>query len=80
MRPIVTPITRVTVLALLSCASLAQAQIPIRVTDVRAVEGSAGFHGVAVPVNVSGPPPRPLEAYDVHVRGDEIYVSRRKGA
>ena len=30
--------------------------------------------------NVSGPPPRPLEAYDVHVRGDEIYVSRRKGA
>ena len=57
MRPIVTRITRVTVLALLSCASLAQAQIPIRVTDVRAVEGSAGFHGVAVPVNVSGPPP-----------------------
>jgi Rieske Fe-S protein len=30
--------------------------------------------------NISGPPPRPLEAYDVHVRGDEIYVSRRKGA
>ena len=30
--------------------------------------------------NVSGPPPRPLEAYDVHVRGDEVYVSRRKGA
>jgi Rieske Fe-S protein len=30
--------------------------------------------------NVSGPPPRPLEAYDVHERGDEIYVSRRKGA
>ena len=30
--------------------------------------------------NISGPPPRPLEAYDVHVRGDEVYVSRRKGA
>ncbi len=29
--------------------------------------------------NVSGPPPRPLELYDVHVRGQEIYVSR-KGA
>ncbi len=30
--------------------------------------------------NVSGPPPRPLEAYDVHVRGDEIVVSRKRGA
>lgn len=30
--------------------------------------------------NISGPPPRPLEAYDVHVRGDELHVSRRKGA
>jgi cytochrome b6-f complex iron-sulfur subunit len=30
--------------------------------------------------NVSGPPPRPLEAYDVHVRGQEIYVSRKQGA
>ena len=30
--------------------------------------------------NISGPPPRPLEAYDVHVRGDDVYVSRRKGA
>jgi Rieske Fe-S protein len=27
---------------------------------------------------VSGPPPRPLEVFDVQVRGDEIYV-RRKG-
>ncbi|HLH07659.1 MAG TPA: Rieske 2Fe-2S domain-containing protein [Terriglobales bacterium] len=30
--------------------------------------------------NVSGPPPRPLEAYEVHVRGQEIYVSRKQGA
>ncbi|HLK33526.1 MAG TPA: Rieske (2Fe-2S) protein, partial [Terriglobales bacterium] len=30
--------------------------------------------------NVSGPPPRPLEQYDVHVRGDEIIVSRRQEA
>ncbi len=28
--------------------------------------------------NVSGPPPRPLEAFDVHVRGDEIVVSRKR--
>jgi Rieske Fe-S protein len=28
--------------------------------------------------NVSGPPPRPLEAYDVHVRGEEIVVSRKR--
>jgi cytochrome b6-f complex iron-sulfur subunit len=28
--------------------------------------------------NISGPPPRPLEVFDVQVRGDEIYV-RRKG-
>ena len=28
--------------------------------------------------NISGPPPRPLLAYDVQVRGDEIYVSRRR--
>jgi len=27
--------------------------------------------------NVSGPPPAPLEAYDVSVRGDEVVVSRR---
>ena len=26
--------------------------------------------------NVSGPPPRPLPRFDVHVRGDEIFVSR----
>ncbi len=30
--------------------------------------------------NISGPPPRPLEAYDVHVKGNEIYVSRKQGA
>jgi cytochrome b6-f complex iron-sulfur subunit len=30
--------------------------------------------------NISGPPPRPLEAYDVHVRGDEIVVSRKHEA
>jgi cytochrome b6-f complex iron-sulfur subunit len=28
--------------------------------------------------NVSGPPPRPLEAFDVHVRGDEVVVSRKR--
>jgi len=27
--------------------------------------------------NVSGPPPKPLEAYDVIVKGDEVAVSRR---
>ena len=26
--------------------------------------------------NVAGPPPRPLEAYTVNVRGDEVVVSR----
>lgn len=30
--------------------------------------------------NVSGPPPRPLEAFDVHVRGDEVVVSRKREA
>lgn len=30
--------------------------------------------------NVSGPPPRPLEEYDVHVRGEEIVVARRTRA
>jgi cytochrome b6-f complex iron-sulfur subunit len=25
---------------------------------------------------VSGPPPRPLEQYAVHVRGDEVVISR----
>ena len=26
--------------------------------------------------NVSGPPPRPLEAYEVHVRGEDIVVTK----
>lgn len=30
--------------------------------------------------NVSGPPPRALDPYDVHVRGEEIYVSRKQVA
>lgn len=30
--------------------------------------------------NVSGPPPRPLDSYDVHVSGDEVMVSRKQGA
>jgi Rieske Fe-S protein len=30
--------------------------------------------------NVAGPPPRPLESYAVHVNGDDIVVSRRRGA
>jgi len=30
--------------------------------------------------NISGPPPRPLESYVVHVRGDEIVVSRKREA
>ncbi len=30
--------------------------------------------------NISGPPPRPLEAFDVQVRGDEIFVRRRREA
>ena len=30
--------------------------------------------------NVSGPPPRPLDGFDVHVRGDEIVVSRKREA
>lgn len=28
--------------------------------------------------NISGPPPRPLESYQVHVRGDEIVVTRKR--
>src|SRR5512146_1300994 len=28
--------------------------------------------------NISGPPPRPLELYEVHVRGDEVVVSRKR--
>ena len=27
--------------------------------------------------NISGPPPRPLEAFEVQVKGDEIFVRRR---
>jgi cytochrome b6-f complex iron-sulfur subunit len=30
--------------------------------------------------NVSGPPPRALDAYEVQVRGQEIYVSRKQAA
>ena len=30
--------------------------------------------------NISGPPPRPLDAYDIHVRGDDIVVSRKREA
>jgi Rieske Fe-S protein len=30
--------------------------------------------------NISGPPPRPLEDFQVHVRGDEIVVSRKRQA
>src|SRR5208282_5265294 len=30
--------------------------------------------------NVSGPPPRPLTVFDVHLRGDEIYVSQKAEA
>jgi cytochrome b6-f complex iron-sulfur subunit len=30
--------------------------------------------------NISGPPPRPLELFDVQVRGDDIYVRRRREA
>lgn len=30
--------------------------------------------------NISGPPPRPLEAYQVHVRGEEIVISRKREA
>jgi Rieske Fe-S protein len=30
--------------------------------------------------NISGPPPRPLEEYDVHERGEEIVVARRQKA
>lgn len=28
--------------------------------------------------NVSGPPPRPLEVFDVHIRGEEIVVTRQR--
>ena len=30
--------------------------------------------------NLSGPPPRPLESFQVHVRGDEVVVSRKREA
>ena len=30
--------------------------------------------------NISGPPPRPLEAFQVHIRGDEIVVTRKREA
>ncbi len=30
--------------------------------------------------NVSGPPPRPLDAFEVHLRGEEIVVSRKREA
>ncbi len=29
--------------------------------------------------NIAGPPPRPLEAYQVDIRGDEIIVSKKLG-
>jgi Rieske Fe-S protein len=28
--------------------------------------------------NISGPPPKPLEVYDVFLKGDEIYARRPK--
>ena len=28
--------------------------------------------------NIAGPPPRPLETYEVHVRGEEIIVNRQQ--
>jgi len=28
--------------------------------------------------NISGPPPRPLETYDVFIKGEEIYVRRQR--
>jgi nitrite reductase/ring-hydroxylating ferredoxin subunit len=30
--------------------------------------------------NISGPPPRPLESFEVQVRGDEIFVRRKQEA
>jgi cytochrome b6-f complex iron-sulfur subunit len=30
--------------------------------------------------NISGPPPKPLTEFDVHVQGNDIYVSRMAGA
>lgn len=34
--------------------------------------GKYNLHGR----NISGPPPKPLTEFEVHVRGDDIYVSR----
>ncbi len=34
--------------------------------------GHYDLHGI----NIAGPPPRPLEPYAVHIRGDEIVVTR----
>jgi PQQ-like domain/Calx-beta domain len=53
----VRPITSGAAVLLLACASVAHAQIPIRVTDVRPLEGSSGNHVITVPVTISGPPP-----------------------
>jgi len=30
--------------------------------------------------NISGPPPRPLESFQVNVRGSEIVITRKRGA
>ena len=30
--------------------------------------------------NISGPPPKPLDVFDVHVRGEEIVVNRKREA
>ena len=30
--------------------------------------------------NVAGPPPRPLERFDVHLQGDDIVVEKARGA
>jgi cytochrome b6-f complex iron-sulfur subunit len=30
--------------------------------------------------NIAGPPPRPLESFEVHVRGEEVFVRRRREA
>jgi cytochrome b6-f complex iron-sulfur subunit len=38
--------------------------------------GTSGLDGR----NISGPPPRPLEEFQVNVRGTEIVVTRKRGA
>ncbi len=30
--------------------------------------------------NISGPPPKPLESFDVFIKGDEIYVQRQRNS